>query len=247
MRNILVTGGTHGIGRACVELLAARGDQVVFIGRDQAEGLSVQRSVPGSIYIKADVGDPEQCRAAVAESLSAGEGQLHGLVNNAGMTLRRPFRETSIEEWDKVFAVNTRSAFLFTQLTLDALVKAQGAVVSVSSIAGLEGAEGLSAYTSSKSALIGMMKSLALENGRHVRFNTVCPGQVATRMMASTLADQARLDRLTAGIPARRVASPEEVASVVAWLLSGEASFVNGAVIPIDGGESAGFAEDHTE
>ena len=237
---ILVTGGTHGIGRACVERLARDGQHVIFVGRDREAGESVAHSLPNTTYFPCDVAIETDCRRAVDEALRLGNGRLDGLVNNAGVSLRREFVESTAADWDALMAVNVRSAYLFTRYALQALIAAKGAVVNVSSIAGKAGEEGLALYCASKAAMIGLTQALALEFGEHVRMNAVCPGQVDTRMMKNISANPVARRRLELRIPAGRFARPEEIANVVAWLLSSEASYVNGAVITADGGETAG-------
>ena len=237
---MLVTGGTHGIGRACVERLARDGQRVLFVGRDRDAGAALQRSVPTATYFACDVAVEADCRRAVDAALTLGGGRLDGLVNNAGMTSRSDFAESTAAEWDEVMAVNVRSAFLFTRHALQALISAKGAVVNVSSIAGKAGEEGLAIYCASKAAMIGLTQAVALEFGEHVRVNAICPGQVDTRMMKSISEDPVARRRLELRIPAGRFAEPAEIANVVAWLLSSEASYVNGAVITADGGETAG-------
>ncbi|HVO87581.1 MAG TPA: SDR family oxidoreductase [Casimicrobiaceae bacterium] len=237
---IIVTGGTHGIGRACVELLARRGHAVVFTGRDRETGSLVERTATGTRYVECDVGVEEDCRRAVDAALSLGEGRIAGLVNNAGVASRADFAKSSTAEWDRVMNVNARGAYLFTRLALAGLIAARGAVVNVASIAGKVGEEGLALYTASKSALIGLTQALALEYGSVVRFNAVCPGQIDTRMMSRVNADPEAKRRLELRIPAARFGDPAEVASTVAWLLSDEASYVNGTILTVDGGETAG-------
>jgi len=238
---IIVTGGTHGIGRACIERLARDGRRVVFTGRDAAAGAEVASANPGAEFVPGDVALEADCRRVVAAALGRGEGRVAGLVNNAGMSRRVGFAEASAEDWDAVMAVNARSAFLFTRLALPGLRAAQGSVVNIASVAGKVGEEGLALYTASKAAVIGMTQSLALEFGAEVRFNAVCPGQIETRMMARVTTDAARRRMLEQRIPAGRLGTPEEVADVVAWLLSDQSSYVNGTVLSVDGGETAGL------
>jgi NAD(P)-dependent dehydrogenase (short-subunit alcohol dehydrogenase family) len=157
------------------------------------------------------------------------------------MSGRKVFTETSQEEWDKLFAVNTRSVFFYTKHALPGLIAGRGAVVNVSSIAGKTGEQGLAAYCASKAALLGLTQALALEYGGQVRFNAVCPGQIATRMMDKIINDEARLAALTARIPEGRLASASEVADAICWLLSPGASYINGTTITVDGGETAGL------
>ncbi|WNJ91596.1 SDR family oxidoreductase [Bosea sp. 685] len=236
---IIVTGGTHGIGRACVERLGPRG--VVFTGRDVAAGEELAAQVPGAHFVPGDVTSEQDCRRVVDAALDHGGGRLAGLVNNAGLGRRMVFAEATLEDWDAVMNANARSAFLFTRHALAGLRAGKGAVVNVASVAGKLGEEGLAVYCASKAALIAMTQALALEFGEEVRFNAICPGQIATRMMSKVLADPLRLRQLELRIPAGRLGDPGEVADVVEWLLSDKASYVNGAVLTVDGGETAGL------
>lgn len=236
---IIVTGGTHGIGRACVERLAPRG--VVFTGRDREAGEALAAATPGAHFVEGDVTHEPDCRRAVEAALDLGSGRLHGLVNNAGLGRRMDFAQAEIADWDAVMNANARSAFLFTRHALAGLRVGKGAVVNVASVAGRAGEEGLALYCASKAAVIAMTQALALEYGAEVRFNVICPGQIATRMMDKVLADPLRLEQLELRIPAGRLGTPDEVADVAAWLLSDASSYVNGAVLTVDGGETAGL------
>jgi NAD(P)-dependent dehydrogenase (short-subunit alcohol dehydrogenase family) len=237
---IIVTGGTHGIGRACVEHLARGGARVVFTGRDREAGALVERLAAGATYIECDVALEGDCCRAVDAALALGNGRIDGLVNNAGMSARVTFAASVVDDWDRLMTVNARSAYLFTRLALQALIAARGAVVNVSSIAGKGGEEGLAMYCASKAALIGFTQALALEFGASVRFNAVCPGQIDTRMMSRINADAEVRRLLELRIPAGRFGAAPEVAKTIAWLLSADASYINGAVIAVDGGETAG-------
>ncbi|POR46617.1 SDR family NAD(P)-dependent oxidoreductase [Bosea psychrotolerans] len=236
---IIVTGGTHGIGRACVERLSPQG--VVFTGRDREAGEALAAAHPGAHFVAGDVASEADCRHVVEAALALGEGRLSGLVNNAGLGRRMEFATATAEDWDVVMGVNARSAFLFTRNALAGLRAGRGSVVNVASVAGRAGEEGLAVYCASKAAVIAMTQSLALEFGDEVRFNAICPGQIATRMMAGIMADEMRLRQLELRIPAGRLGEPGEVADVIEWLLSDKASYVNGAVLTVDGGETAGL------
>ncbi|NKM31867.1 SDR family NAD(P)-dependent oxidoreductase [Rhizobium laguerreae] len=238
---IIVTGATHGIGRACVETLAAAGRQVLATGRDAVAGAELADANATVAFLPGDVSQENDCRKIVEYALELGGGSLSGLVNNAGMSKRISFAEATQTDWDEVLAVNARSAFLFTRHALAGLRKGRGSVVNIASIAGKTGEEGLAVYCASKAAVIGMTEALALEFGEEVRFNAVCPGQIATRMMNKIIADPLRKKQLELRIPANRFGTPEEVADVVAWLLSDHSSYVNGTVITVDGGETAGL------
>jgi NAD(P)-dependent dehydrogenase (short-subunit alcohol dehydrogenase family) len=241
MSMYIVTGGTQGIGAVTVEQLIGQGMSVVFTGRDVDAGEQLSQRLPGSTFVAGDVRQEADCQRVVYRALELGNGSLQGLVNNAGMAGRKALTQTSQLEWDTMFEVNTRSAFFFIKHALPGLQAGHGAVVNVSSIAGKTGEEGLATYCASKAALIGLTQALALEYGASVRFNAVCPGQIATRMMDAIMKDAPRLAALTARIPVGRLAAPEEVAQAICWLLSPASSYVNGTVLTVDGGETAGL------
>jgi NAD(P)-dependent dehydrogenase (short-subunit alcohol dehydrogenase family) len=238
---IIVTGGTHGIGAAVVIKLSQEGRRVLFTGRDEPAGQELSAQT-GAIFLKADAANAEEVASAVDKAVELGAGRLEGLVNNAGTSSRASFLELPLEEWDRVMGVNLRAVFTFTQRALPALRESGvGSVVNVASIAGKVGEEGLAAYCASKGGVIALTQALALEFGDRVRFNAVCPGQISTRMMSRVVADEQRLAALTRRIPAGRLGEADEVANTVSWLLSHQSSFVNGAVLSVDGGETAGY------
>ncbi|WP_083203841.1 SDR family NAD(P)-dependent oxidoreductase [Ensifer adhaerens] len=238
---IIVTGATHGIGRACVEKLAAAGARVVATGRDAEAGRALEEISPGVTFLPGDVSREEDCRRVIDRALDLGGGHLSGLVNNAGMSKRISFASATQGDWDEVLAVNARSTFLFIRHALEGLRRGRGSVVNIASIAGKTGEEGLAVYCASKAAVIGLTQALALEFGDEVRFNAVCPGQIETRMMDKIMSDALRKKQLELRIPANRFGGPQEVADVVAWLLSDQSTYVNGTVVTVDGGETAGL------
>jgi NAD(P)-dependent dehydrogenase (short-subunit alcohol dehydrogenase family) len=238
---IIVTGGTHGIGRACVELLARQGKRVLVTGRDHNAGAQLAALGNHVTFVEGDVSSEEDCQRAVQIALELSDGVITGLVNNAGMSKRISFEHARQADWDDVFNVNARGTFLFTRHALEGLRRGRGSVVNIASVAGKVGEEGLAIYCASKAAVIGLTQALALEFGEEVRFNAICPGQIETRMMSRVVADPLRKKQLELRIPTGRFGQPEEVADVVDWLLSERSSYVNGTVITVDGGETAGL------
>jgi NAD(P)-dependent dehydrogenase (short-subunit alcohol dehydrogenase family) len=199
----------------------------------------------GGLAVSADVSVPEGALRAV-EACVASFGRLDVLVFSAGASAGGRVGEQTLERWNLVVATNLTAAFLVCRAALPALLSARGAIVTVSSLAGLRVGPASAAYCASKAGLIMLTQSLALDYGPEgVRANCVCPGWVRTAMgdaAMDSLAESRGLDREGAyelaadHVPLSRAAAPEEVAEAVAWLASSAASYVNGAVLTVDGG-----------
>lgn len=236
----LVAGGSRGIGRAVALELARHGVHVaVHYHRQQAEAEAVVAEIDGlggrAVALQADLGAAELPEGFLAEA-EAALGPVSYLVYSAGVFSEDMAAYQSVEEVDSTFAVNLRGAILACQRVLPAMLRARaGSIVLIGSEAGEYGSPGLSAYAASKAGLAAYGRSLAYEVGRRgVRVNVVSPGLIETDMV-SALPDDRRKD-IEARTALGRFGTAEEVARVVRFLLSDEASFVTGAVVPINGG-----------
>jgi len=246
----IVTGGAGGIGRAVAARLVGEGARVTLVDRDEAGLERAARELPsGSVLtVTADVAVEAEVIGYVRRTVEA-HGRLDLFFNNAGIEGRMgPMVETEVAEFDRVMAVNVRGVFLGLREVLRAMRDrgSGGAVVNTASIAGLRGSTRLAGYSASKHAVIGLTRSAALEGAAFgVRVNAVAPGFIDTRMLAAINAagspddPEAAREALVARVPLRRLGTPEEVASLVCWLLSPEAAYVTGAVYLADAGVMA--------
>lgn len=245
-RAVLITGGGTGIGAAVARLLCDAGNRVAILGR-RAGVLRAVAASTGALDLVCDVSDPGQVSRSVSAVCEA-FGGLDGLVLNAGVMAPGGVGDLSLESWTELVSVNLTGCFLVARAVLPVLIERRGSIVSVASVAALRAASGMGGYAATKAGLVALTQSIAVDHAHQgVRANVVCPGWTVTEMadeeMASfgasrglPVADAYKL--VTALVPQRRPASADEVAAVVAWLLSGAASYVNGAVIPVDGSAS---------
>jgi NAD(P)-dependent dehydrogenase (short-subunit alcohol dehydrogenase family) len=236
-RTAIVTGAGRGIGAAIARALDASGHRVALVARSGAELDGVAAGLSNDpVVITADLGTHEGPSAAVAAAVDAFDGRLDVLVNNAGTLLRKDSHTVTAAEIDHLFAVNVRSALLMCASALPAMGRGS-AIVNISSISGLRGAPRRSVYAATKAALDGMTRALAMEYGpQGIRVNAVAPGVVRTAMWEENLAKPGVADAVLGLIPTRRLSEAEEVAAVVAFLVSDAASAITGEIISADGG-----------
>jgi len=231
-RVVLVTGGSKGIGLAVARRFAQMGDQVA---------VTYNSSPPpdGLFGVQCDVTSTESVDAAFA-AVEAQFGPVEILVSNAGITKDGLLLRMSEADFGAVIDANLTAAYRVTKRASQGMLRARkGRIVLVSSVVGLLGSAGQTNYAASKAGLVGFARSVARELGsRGITCNVVAPGPVATDMTAS-LGEQ-RLAEITAAVPLQRMATPEEIAGVVAFLASTDAAYITGAVIPVDGGMGMG-------
>lgn len=243
----LVTGSGAGIGRATALQFAAEGAKVVVSDihiEDGEETVALIRDAGGeAVFIACDVADPDAVNMLVAETVKT-FGRMDCACNNAGIEgTIAPLLDQTIEDFDRVIAVNLRGTFLCLQAEVrQMLANGGGAIVNLASIAGLIGFPGLSPYVATKHGVNGLTKNVALEYGKNaIRVNSVCPGGIDTRMLDSlasqaTAGAQSSTEMMAPLHPIGRIGTPQEVAELIVWLCSPRASFMTGANIPVDGG-----------
>jgi len=241
----IVTGAASGIGLATARLLASRGARVVLADIDAEAGQAALSGTPGegnAVFQQADMSsaaDVERLMRATVEEL----GRLDVIVNNAGVQRSGAVTELAEETWDLLLGVNPKTCFLAAKYGVPHLRRAGGgSIVNVSSIAGLRGGPGQTAYSASKGAIVAFSRALSVELAPDgIRVNCVCPGWVDTPFNAPAIAfmggrqaQQALIDR---SVPLQRQGTPEEIAATVAFLASDEASYMTGQAVVVDGGQ----------
>ena len=231
-RSVLVTGGNRGIGLAIARAFADAGDKVAITYRSG-------EPPAGFLAVKCDITDTEQVEQAYKE-IEAAHGPVEILVANAGITADTLLLRMSEDDWSSVIDTNLTGTFRVVKRANRGMLRAKkGRVVLISSVVGLYGGPGQANYAASKAGLVGMARSLARELGsRNITFNVVAPGFVDTDM-TKVLTDEQR-EGIVKQVPLGRYAQPEEVAATVRFLASDDASYITGAVIPVDGGLGMG-------
>ncbi len=223
-RTIVITGGASGIGAATVDKCRMEGANVVVL--DHAE---------------ADVSDEAQVQSFFASV----PGPIHCLVNSAGIAVRQTVLEQDVESWDRVMAVNVRGAFLCSKHALPKMMAEGGSIVHLASVVGVTGVRNRAAYSTSKGAIVALTRNMALDFAPYrIRVNCVCPGFTRTPLTATLLSDPEKEAKLMALHPLGRLGEAADIANAIAFLLSGEASWITGQAIAVDGGFTAGHAVD---
>ncbi|MCG3186766.1 MAG: Cyclopentanol dehydrogenase [Rhodocyclaceae bacterium] len=237
----LVTGGGSGIGRATCLRMAEEGASVVVTDMNEAGGHETVAQITASggaaWFDRLDVADEAGWQGLIA-AIRARHGRLDILVNNAGILIMKPMLETSLDEWERIFAVNARGVFLGCKTAAPVMIAAGGgAIINISSIYGLIAPAGATAYEATKGAVRLFTKGVAAELAAHnIRVNSVHPGVVDTGMTEAFLRDAAVTDRLLGPTLIRRPAQARELANAILFLASDEASYMTGSELVVDGG-----------
>jgi len=236
-RVVLVTGGSRGIGLACAQRFASIGDNVAVTYKSSPP--PAETGDGGLFGVPCDVTDAAEVDAAF-KAIEDKWGPVEILVSNAGITKDTLLLRMSEQDFTSVLDANLTAAFRVAKRATQGMLRARkGRIILMSSVVGLLGSAGQANYAASKAGLVGFARSLARELGsRSITVNVVAPGPVATDMTAAL--GEKRLEELAAAVPLGRMALPEEVAGVVAFLASEDAAYITGAVIPVDGGLGMG-------
>ena len=240
----LVTGGAGDIGAAQARLFAAERARVVVADVAEERGSQVAAEIVtdggSALFVLLDVSSEPDWDAAVS-AVAARFGGIDVLVNNAGIYQTEPVEHTTVEQWDRVMAVNVRGAFLGTRTVVPIMRgRGGGSIVNVASTTALVGSKRGSAYGASKAALLSLTRHTAIQHaGDGIRANTILPGPVETDMIAENLATEEGREASKARVPLGRLAEPSEIAYATLYLASSQSSYVTGAHLVVDGGLTA--------
>ena len=239
-KKALVTGGASGIGEAVSRVFTNAGASVVIADIDKSKAEALTRELPGASMVVCDITDETSVKQAFASL-----GNLDILVNNAGIGLVGGVEETELADFQRLFRVNVEGAFLVTKHAVPLLVASHGSIVNIGSVAGLIGVKKRFAYCATKGAIVAMTRQLAVDYPTQFRVNCICPGTVDTPFVEGYLEKYHKHEKeemrqqLNQRQPIGRLGKPTEIANLALYLVSEEAGFVNGSVIPIDGGWTA--------
>lgn len=244
----VVTGGSSGIGFETARMLINGGANVLFTGRDEIKGdiaaEQLKKSGSNLTFLKADISIPEQCKKVVFSAVEQ-YGRIDIVINNAGIFKANAIENVTESEFDRIIDTNLKGAFFMCKYAVPFLKKNKsGTIINVSSDAGLQGNKLSSAYCASKGGLTVLSKALALDLASYgIRVNCVCPGDISTPMLHKDLETRRNPEKymeiLTKSYPVGRLGRPEEVASVICFLVSGASEFTTGAAWTVDGGITA--------
>jgi NAD(P)-dependent dehydrogenase (short-subunit alcohol dehydrogenase family) len=240
----VITGGGSGIGAATSRLFASEGACVAILDRDETKAASIASEIPGALAVPCDVTLEDRVREAMARIRSQ-FGRIDVLCLCAGVATRHPVSEQDEAGWECVMDVNVKGSFLCSKHAIRHFPEHGGSIIHTSSVTGITGVRNRSAYSAAKGALVALTRSMALDYARRgIRVNCVCPGFVRTPFISALLADTERARRLISLHPLGRLGEPNDIARAVLFLACGESAWMTGQSLVIDGGFSAGHAEE---
>jgi NAD(P)-dependent dehydrogenase (short-subunit alcohol dehydrogenase family) len=239
-KTIVITGGTQGIGDACVKVFHSQGGNVVILDIDEDGAEQANKLGDRAIFIHCDVSREKQVQSAIEKAIAT-FGEINILVNNAGIQRYTTVTETTEEEWDLVMDVNLKSAFLCAKHAIPSMLKAgNGCIINVASVQSFISQKNVAPYTTSKTALLGLTRSISVDYAPIVRCVAVCPGTVDTPMLREAIKlspnpDQVYQECVDMHLT-QRIGNSNEVAELIAYLASDKSGFITGQAIRIDGG-----------
>jgi NAD(P)-dependent dehydrogenase (short-subunit alcohol dehydrogenase family) len=248
-KTAIITGGSSGIGLATAKLFLEEGANVVIVSRNakraEAELSTGKDAGNKTLFINADVSSEESCRQVITKTIST-FGKVNVLFNGAGVIfVNRTVVDTPEEEWRETIDVNLKGTFLMSKCVIPEMIKiGGGSIINTSSIYGLVGGAGCTAYCVAKGGVTQMTRAMAVDHAaQNVRVNCICPGSVDTPMLRKEMDDLGGVDKMwsvfAAKHPMNRISTAEENARAVLFLASDDSSFITGVALPIDGGRSA--------
>lgn len=244
----IITGGGDGIGQATAVMFAKEGAKVVIADINPEKGnksVDMVKAVDGqAMFVQVDVAEADSVENMVKQVVDA-YGKIDILVNSAAVFVEATVLNTSVEDWDRIMAINLRGIFLCCKYTIPEMIKAgKGSIVNIGSEAGITGFKNQTAYDASKGGVVNMTRCLALDFAEHnIRANCVCPGTTETPMVKQAIAvapDPEAARRSFSARPLLRLGRPEEIAAGILYLASDESPYATGAILAIDGGKTAG-------
>lgn len=244
----IITGGGDGIGQSTAVLFAKEGASVVIADIDPARGMKTVDMIKNqngeSMFVEVDISKEDIVKNMVEKVVDA-YGRIDILVNSAGILVGATVLDTTVEDWDKIMAINLRGMFLCCKYVIPEMIKAgKGSIVNIGSEAGITGFKNMTAYCASKGGVVNMTRCLALDFAEHnIRANCVCPGTTETPMVKKAIEiapDPEKALRFFEARPLLRLGRPEEIAAGILYLASDESLYATGAILSIDGGKTAG-------
>ena len=246
----VVTGAGSGIGAAIADAFAAQGALVYVADRDKAGGNATAERITAAgrraRFVELDVADEEACKRVIGLILAGDGNRIDVLVNNAGIGMVGTILQTESADFDRLWSVNVKGMYYLCRAALPSMIERRdGSIINMASSVGITPLTDRFAYNTTKHAVVGMTKSMALDHAHSaVRINCICPGRVFTGFVQALLKEypdpKAFMDRLSAGHPLNRMAEPQEIAAAAVYLASDESRYVTGSCLSVDGGFSAG-------